>query len=116
MNEAALIDLAERGRAAGWEVKEHRTGGALDGIAIMKGTEFHCQLADGFKLNRDEMREFLRPLFERNGYLTTRVQHEDMANQRFNRAFGFKKTWSDERFHYYVLYKLPFERSATCQP
>lgn len=103
-------------RVAGdWEVFEHRQGGELSGVAILRGTEFHCQLLQGFKLRRSEMREFLRPMFDRHGFLTTRVRHEDTANQRFNRAFGFERTWSDDRFHYFILSKLPFGREGVCQ-
>lgn len=106
---------AIKAEADGWEVLRHFSAdGQLDGAAALKGTEFHCQLVEGFRMNRADMREFLRPLFERHGFLTTRVAHEDMANQRFNRVFGFEKTWSDETFHYYILTALPFERSGKC--
>lgn len=110
MTAQELIPIADQCRKEGWEVFEHTTDGVMDGFAILKGTEFHCQLADGFRLNRSEMREFLRPLFEREGHLTTRVAHDDLANQRFNKVFGFERTWSDDRFHYFLLDKLPFER------
>lgn len=107
--------LAEQAASEGWEVFPHHQDGALSGVAVLRGTEFHCQLVDGFRLRRAEMREFLRPLFEREGFLTTRVRHDDVANQRFNKAFGFEKTWSDDVFHYYILTALPFERRARCQ-
>ena len=116
MTPAELEQLAELSRGEAWEVVKHFDDqGKLDGIAIQKGTEWHCQLADGFKLRRADMREFLRPMFEKHGCLTTRVPVADSANQRFNRVFGFKKTWSDDLFHYYILTALPFERSGRCQ-
>lgn len=111
MDEEQLRQMAAQALAQGWEVFEHQQGGRLAGIAILRGTEFHCQLAHGFRLRRAEMREFLRPLFNRHGCLTTRVAHTDVRNQRFNRAFGFEKTWSDEQWHYYVLTTLPFEKA-----
>lgn len=98
----------------GWELHPFYDGDELQGVAVTKGTEFHCHIADGFKLNRSVMRGFMRPLFERHGFLTTRVSHEDIANQRFNRVFGFEQTWSDDRFIYYILTELPFERRASC--
>ena len=98
-----------------WEVFEHHQGGELAGFAMLKGTEFHCCLFPGFRLRRAEMRAFLRPLFERHGFLTTRVVHDDLANQRFNKAFGFERTWSDDRFHYFLMAELPFGRDKTCQ-
>lgn len=113
MNNADTLETAKQ--LPGWEVLEHRQGGELAGFAIIKGTEFHCQLFDGFRLNRQEMREFLRPLLERYGFLTTRVRHEDIANQRFNKVFGFEKTWSDETYHYFIMAELPFAKGKSCQ-
>lgn len=108
-------ELMERARSlAGWECIEHFQGGDVAGIAIIKGTEFHCELFPGFKLKRKEMRAFLRPLFERHGFLTTRVAHADVANQRFNKVFGFERTWSDDTFHYFLMAELPFGKGETC--
>lgn len=107
---------AEKARAEGWHVVKHfNDNGNCDGIAIQKGTEWHCQLAPGFELRRVEIREFLRPMFDKYGYLTTRVPVQDAANQRFNQVFGFKKTWSDGVFNYYILTALPFEGVGRCQ-
>ena len=116
MTPADLEQLAEKARTEDWHVVKHfNDNGNCDGIAIQKGTEWHCQLAEGFKLRRAEMREFLRPMFNKHGYLTTRVPVNDTANQRFNRVFGFTKTWSDGVFNYYILTALPFEGSGRCQ-
>lgn len=93
----------------GWALHPFYEGDELKGVAMTKGTEFHCHLVPGFRLNRRVMREFMRPLFERHGFLTTRVHRSDEANQRFNRVFGFERTWSDDQFHYYILTALPFE-------
>lgn len=99
-----------------WEVLPYEQDGELVGAAMMSGSEFHCITLPTFRLRRKPMREFLEPLFNRHGMLTTRVHHNDVANQRFNAAFGFAKTWSDEQFHYYVMAELPFgERKATCR-
>ena len=99
----------------GWEVFEWHQGGELVGFALMKGTEFHCCIFPQARLRRAEIREKLRPLFERHGCLTTRVAHDDLANQRFNKAFGFERTWSDDRFHYFLMAELPFGRDRVCQ-
>lgn len=98
-----------------WEVLEFRQDGRVRGVAIIRGTEFHCQTFEGFRVRRAQLREFLRPLLARHGHLTTRVAHGDLANQRFNRAFGFERTWSDERFHYFIMDKLPFGKGDACQ-
>lgn len=91
-----------------WEVIPYEQDGELVGAAMMNGSEFHCFTLPTFKLRRAKMREFLTPLHARHGMLTTRVHHNDVANQRFNAAFGFVKTWSDDQFHYYVMAELPF--------
>lgn len=91
-----------------WEVIPHLQDGALAGIALMKGMEFHCLVLPSFRLRRAEMREFLRPLFERHGMLTTRLSVSDTKNQRFNAAFGFKKTWGDGKTNYFIMTELPF--------
>ena len=99
-----------------WEVIPYEQDGELVGAAMVKGSEFHCFTTPAFKLRRKPMRAFLEPLFARQGMLTTRVHHNDVANQRFNAAFGFVKTWSDNEFHYYVMAELPFgERKAACR-
>jgi hypothetical protein len=100
---------------AQWEVLPYEQDGELVGAAMMKGSEFHCITTPAFKLRRKPMRAFLEPLFMRHGMLTTRVHHNDISNQRFNAAFGFRKTWSDDQFHYYMMAELPFpERSTAC--
>lgn len=93
---------------AQWDVIPYTQDGELVGAAMMNGSEFHCFTKPSFELRRKAMREFLEPLFARHGMLTTRVHHNDTANQRFNAAFGFKKTWSDDQFHYYIMAELPF--------
>ena len=111
-----MTPLLEAARALpDWETVEHRQNGELAGFALMKGTEFHCHLFPGFRLRRAEMRKFLRPLYERHGFLTTRVEHGDLANQRFNKVFGFERTWSDDRYHYFLMAELPFGKEKSCQ-
>lgn len=99
----------------GWTVYPFIQKRKLVGAACIKGSEFHCMTEPGFRLNRKEMREWLKPHFERFGFLTTRVEKTDTANQRFNALFGFERTWSDERYHFYMMTELPFGKEQTCQ-
>ena len=115
MSKSGLPTDVLEGILSEWEINPFYEGEELTGIALMKGTEFHCHMTESFRLNRASMREFLRPLFDRHGFLTTRVEHNDTANQRLNKMFGFERTWSDDRFHYFMLTELPFERKSTCQ-
>lgn len=93
---------------ATWEIVPYLQEGELVAASCVKGTEFHCLTTPAFKLRRRQLREYLRPLHARHGMLTTRVQHDDVGNQRFNALFGFRRTWSDATFHYYIMAELPF--------
>lgn len=104
-----------RSESPDWSVLEYFQDGRIAGFVMLKGTEFHCRLFAGSKLRRSEMRDFLRPIFERYGHLTTRVEHGDAANERFNKLFGFERTWSDGRYHYFLMSELPFSKEKSCQ-
>lgn len=113
---AEMADLEAARNVPGWRVMEYRPGGELRGFALVRGTEFHCQLFQGAGFNRQAMREFLRPAFEVHGCLNTRVPVHDTANVRFNRVFGFERTWSDAHFHYFLMSELPFGKDTKpCQ-
>ena len=59
---------------------------------------------------RGLIREFVKPLIETRGYLTTRVLHEKSFQTAFIERIGFRRTWSDDQFSYFYLGSLPFER------
>lgn len=99
----------------GWELTPHMDGEDMTGVKMIRGTEFHFVSGDGFKLNRENLRKSLAPHMERYGFLTTRVEHHDKANMRFNKLFGFKPTWADDKFQYFILTELPFGERASCQ-
>lgn len=115
MTEEDIARIKAAAEAEGWETIPYLDNGRMTAVGVIKGTEFHCQLADTCRLNRERMREFLRPLLAREGFLTTRTLVSDTSNQRFNKLFGFKKTWSDGEHNFFILTKLPFERKETCQ-
>lgn len=99
-----------------WEVVPYLQDGQLVGAACIKGSEFHCHTTPAFRFLRSSLRDFLAPLHARHGMLTTRVVHADTANQRFNFLFGFRRTWSDATYHYFIMADLPFGReSKQCQ-
>lgn len=92
----------------GWELIPNFADGELTSVSMMHGTEYHLVSTPNYKLNRKLAHDALALLMERYGFLTTRVQHEDKANQRFNKVFGFKPTWSDDTFQYFILTDVPF--------
>lgn len=99
-----------------WDIHPHMKGNTLVGVGLTKGTEFHFLAAEGFQLDRKLMRQGLQVLLDRYGFLTTRVAHDDTANMRFNRLFGFRPTWADSQFQYFMLTEAPFgERKKKCQ-
>lgn len=98
-----------------WESHDYVVNGESVGTAMIKGTEIHFALdPNHYKtaMRRGPMREAIKPLFDRIGFLTTRILigHKDQA--RFVERVGFEKTWSDGRFDYYLLANLPYERKA----
>ena len=97
-----------------WEVVPGFIDGQHAATAIVRGTEIHFALVPEFRHSavlRQRTREFLRPLFERHGFLTTRVLLTGTAQRRFVQRMGFKPTWNDGFFQYYMLSELPFARS-----
>jgi hypothetical protein len=93
--------------------------GFIDGVhvctALVKGTEIHFAIVAEHRLRtvlRMRARDFLEPLLERYGFLTTRVALGRTDEQRFVLRMGFEPTWSDHKFRYYLLAELPFSRKT----
>ena len=98
---------------ADWEVLPFELGGQHVWTMVTKGTEVHFALAPGWKPKasmRGAVRAFIKPVFERHGFLTTRIAHGRVAQKEFVKRIGFKPTWKDGDVEYYLLGSLPFER------
>ena len=98
---------------ADWEVVPLQLAGQHVGTAVMKGTEIHFALVPGWRpksCQRGVVKAFLGPLISRRGFLTTRVPHHRLSQKRFVERVGFKPTWKDGNFEYYLLGSVPFER------
>lgn len=96
-----------------WDVTPGYVDGQLVAAIVHAGTEVHFAISKqhrGKTINRRRTREFLRPLFEQKGFLTTRLPHDNAGQRRFIERIGFKHTWSDGKYHYFILAELPFER------
>jgi hypothetical protein len=97
----------------GWEIHTLTRDGQVSGYAMVKGTEIHFKVVDGFEhkvIRKNVTRNFLRPLFDRFDLLTTRVPHDDSKSRRFIERLGFRETWGDDSYNYFMLTALPFER------
>jgi hypothetical protein len=97
-----------------WEVVPGYIDGKHAATAVLKGTEIHFGIVPEFRrkaILRSRTQEFLRPMLERRGFLTTRVLRTSTAQKRFVERVGFKPTWADETFQYYLLGQVPFVRT-----
>jgi len=98
-----------------WDAFPFELNGQHVWTMIAKGTEVHFALVQGWRPTasmRGAVREFVKPVFERHGFLTTRVMHERVEQKRFVERIGFKPTWKDGNVQYYLLGTLPFERKS----
>lgn len=97
-----------------WEIHAIEENGELLAAVMRNGTEVHLAVAPEHqrrKFTRARAQRFVAPLLEQYGFLTTRVRHGRPIEQLFVQRLGFKPTWNDSRFQYYLLGALPFARS-----
>lgn len=99
----------------GWTFVEYADEGYVAAVAALRGTEIHFAINPAYRgrlMFRNRIREFLRPLFEDKGFLTTRIQKNDdlLKNARFVARLGFKHTQDDANVAHFMLSELPYER------
>lgn len=100
---------------AGWEAVPAMYEDQHVATAILRGTEIHFAFVDGWRpqsCQRRRIKGFLAPLFDRRGFLTTRIMHSNPEQKTFVQRMGFKPTWQDGHFQYYLMGQLPFERKS----
>ena len=98
----------------GWEVVPGYIEGEHVCTSVIKGTEIHFHVNAQYRralILRNRTQGYLEPLLARLGFLTTRVLKESTLQRRFVERIGFKPTWADHRFQFYILGQLPFARS-----
>lgn len=109
-------DVKLRMRQSGWRFVDYVERGEHVAELIIKGTEVHLTVMPewrGRALSRRRVLAVLGPLFETHSFLTTRILTEHVEQQAFITRLGFKKTWEDAMFRYYMLDALPFQRKPT---
>lgn len=100
-----------------WEAVEIRSDeGEVVGLGAINGTELHVALAPesrgtGF-ITRRRCRQWIAPLLERRGFLTTRAVEPSVGTERFLRRLGFERTRSNGEVSHYMLTDLPFEKKG----
>ena len=80
----------------GWQVTSWG-----EGSLIYSGCEIHME---GYGYTRKRVKELLGPIFDEFGFLTTRMEPDEDTS--FIERMGFKPTWSDGFFRYYMLTEL----------
>ena len=93
--------------ARGWTKVVSRCGGCT---AAILGSEIHVEFNRTGVIRRGATREFLDPLLQTWGYLTSRSFKGDRRTRRFLERLSFKHTWSDDEFDYFILTALPFSK------
>lgn len=98
-----------------WDVLPGYVGGELVAAIAYHGTEVHFAIDKNYRgktITRRRTREFIRPLLVDKEFLTTRIAIGDNGPKRFIERIGFKRTWSDDKYDYFILTELPFERNV----
>jgi len=91
----------------GWRREQTPCGGC---IAALKGTEIHVHFTRKGVITRRVVQNFLGPLLDELGYLTTRCNTGDAVTKRFLTKLGFEPTWSDGQYEFFMLARLPFRK------
>lgn len=97
--------------AAPWSEVLHLKDGKAVARLMHAGSEVHFEIHPDHRhrvIYRGVTREFLRPLFEQYGFLTTKVPVLDDKSRRFVTRIGFELMWSDRDYDYFMLTALPF--------
>lgn len=91
--------------APGWTKMEFEGGDVF-----VRGCEIHCDpnRAAQIVITRRQLRDVFGPILEKHGYITTRVPHG--MDDAFTQRLGFKKTWADDQYTYYMLDHIPLTK------
>lgn len=96
----------------GWTITEAQRNGRAAGFVLTNGSEIHIAPMDrGESLSRRNIHQFIAPLLQEFGYVTTRVPLLETDHSLFLRV-GFKQTWADLNFTYWALTELPYPRRS----
>lgn len=96
---------------AEWEVSFAQRAGEDVAIVATRGPEIHFfSMVPGRAMSRKNTLEFLQPLYEKFGYVTTRVPLEETCH-KLRQVLGFEYMWSDDNFSYWCMTELPFSKA-----
>jgi hypothetical protein len=102
----------------GWETRAIRVDGVYYGDVMLQGNEIHVAIAPQYRRrgwSRRIARTFFTELLAEKHFLTTRSMIGD-DTEPFIKRLGFVQTNEDDRYRYWWLDVLPFERKHHEQP
>ncbi len=94
----------------GWKKEVATRDGQDVAVVVSKGTEIHFVSLGGPAMTRKNTLEFLKPIYDEFGFVTTRVPI-DVTDHKLRRVLGFKQTWADAQFSYWCMTELPFQKA-----
>jgi len=110
---SSTVDVARGLKKLGYRCFEYRARA----LVVVNGPEIHVFVAPewrGRTVNRKACADVFGPIFKRFGYVTTRTAiDEDPGRVDFIKRLGFKPTWSDGAFQFYMMTQLPFMKKVT---
>lgn len=98
----------------GWEIRAIRVDGIYYGDVMLQDNEIHVAIAPEHRRrgwSRRIARQFFAELLAEKHFLTTRSAPGD-DTEAFIQRLGFIQTNEDERYRYWWLDHLPFERTT----
>ena len=110
-NQAARAYLLDLGLdiTDDWVCEVAQRDGQDVAVVVTKGTEIHFVSLGGPAMTRRNTLQFLKPIFERWNFVTTRVPIQE-TDHKLRHVLGFEETWRDENFTFWMLTELPFQR------
>lgn len=91
-----------------------QVSGQTVAVASMLGSEIHFAIDPAWRcrtITRTRLREFLGPLLNRFGFLTTTAVGSDRADRsRFLERMGFEFSWDEPDRRHFVMTRIPFQR------
>lgn len=101
--------------AHGWVAHPLKDAGRTSAVGVVCGTEIHFAVAPEMRcrvIRRHRIADFLRPHFDRLGFLTTRVCDATPKEVSFLERLGFARVSRVGNIDHYMLTDLPFERNG----
>lgn len=97
----------------GWDVTPIYRSGSLAGFFCTQENEIHCYRSDDFRgrwITHQDLERLTRPLFERYGFIKTKVRNSNEQGHEFVTRLGFHKTGADDALTYYEAERLKHAR------